>query len=335
MLVVGLALLLGGCVAKSNSGSSLPPQKANSVDELAVSVPGFTDAPSGMRELSGADADLRGPHFTIDIDWIAIGPMIKRKVTPSVPELTARRAADGQELVLVAVSSQETKGQFPPAAGKTPVAELVVDSKKTPLRTLPLPQQDDVVALPADGTLIVASVSRGSEVHLVVTDEGKPQAVDLRTGKRWKALKGYDGQTAQKLSFSTDVPLTFAGGGGVSLHVQDHAMAEFTEKAAMLAPWTPEQGWATDGHVWLVIPRPVLATPLLMDMSGLRLTIDDAAVFSVDGRPEIGGTYTRDAGRRVHAHHRPTGVRRPGRLHRRHLHDEHRRDGCDRPVLRG
>jgi len=292
VLVAGLALLLSGCVEKSNTGSGLPAQEANSVEEMAVTVPGVTDAPNGMRELSGDDADLRGPHFTIDIDWIAVGPMIKRKVTPSVPELTARRAVDGQELLLVAVSSQETKGQFPLAAGKAPTAELVVDGKKTPLHTLPLPQQDDVVALPAEGTLIVASVPHGSDVHLTVTDEDKPQAVDLRTGKRWKPLKGYYERQPQKLAFSTDVPLAFAGGGGVTLHVTDHALAEFTEKVAVLAPWTPEQGWAADGHVWLVVPRPVLSTQLLMDMSGLRLTIDDAVVFAVDGRPELGGTHT-------------------------------------------
>jgi hypothetical protein len=90
-------------------------------DELAVTAPGSTDAPSGIRELSG-DADLRGPHFTIDIDWIALGPMTKCEVTPSVLELTARRAADGQELLFVAVGSQEAKGQFPLAAGKAPFA---------------------------------------------------------------------------------------------------------------------------------------------------------------------------------------------------------------------
>jgi hypothetical protein len=79
-------------------------------------------------------------------------------------------------------------------------------------------------------------------------------------------------------------------GSRVELVVTDEGKAH--EKVAVLAPWTAEQGWAADGHVWLVIPRPVLSTQLLMDMSGLRLVIDDAVVFSVDGRPELGGTHT-------------------------------------------
>lgn len=290
VLVACLSLLLAGCVNRTGTGESLPEQKPDSVEELTVTAPGSTDAPSGVRALPADDADLRGPHFTIDIEWLAVGPMIKRADTYSVPELTARRAADGQELLLVAVASEHTRGHFPIPAGKAPVAELVVDGEKTPLRTLPLPQADDLVALPADGTLIVASVPKGAPVELTVTDEDKSQSVNLRTGKRSRSIDAYYGSTVQPLAFNNDVPLTFTG-GAVTLQIADHAMAEFTEKVALLAPWTPEQGWAADGHAWLVLPRPVLSTPLMVDMSGLLLTIDDATVFSVDGRPELGGTH--------------------------------------------
>jgi hypothetical protein len=244
-----------------------------------------------MRDMPAREVDLRGPHFTIDIGWIAVGPMIQRQITSSVPDLTPRRAADGQELLLVAVTSENTKGQFPAGNGQAPAAELLVDGEGTALTRLPLPQSEDIVALPADGVLIVASVPTGSTVELAVTDEGRTQSVDLRTGGRSTPVEGYYGQNSQPLAFTNAVPLTFAG-GATTLTVADHAMAEFTEKVAMLAPWTPDQGWAADGRAWLVLPRPVLSTPLSMDMSGLRLTIDDAAVFSVEGRPELGGTHT-------------------------------------------
>jgi hypothetical protein len=294
VLVVGLALLLGGCVEKSNTGEGLPQQEANSVDELTVSAFGAMDMPSGMKEVRADDADLRGPHFAIDIDWIATGSMIKQKFTPSVSELTARRAADGQELLLVAVTGEQTNGQFTLGDRKAPIAELVVGSRKKLLTRLPLPPNDDdiVPQLPTDGVLLVASVPHDGKVELVVTDEGKAQSVDLRTGERSESIDGYYGSTAQPLAFDTAVPLTFAEGGGTQLQVTDHALAEFTDKVAVLAPWTPDQGWAPDEHAWLVIPRPVLSTPLSMDMTGLRLTFDDAVVFSVDGRPELGGAHT-------------------------------------------
>jgi hypothetical protein len=289
VLVLGLGLLLGGCVSRVDNGEVLPAQEPGSVEELVVNTPGFATVPDGMREVSGDDADLRGPHFMIDIDWIAVGSMIKEKPTPSVPELTARRAADGQELLLVSVTSVEIMGQFPAGDAK-PVAELVVDGERTPLPSLPLPQPADGVPVSAEGVMITASVPRGASAELAVTDEGRSQSVDLRTGKRFVAIDRYYGRAATLVVFNTDIPLTFPG-GSVTLHAQDHAMAEIDPKVAMLAPWTPGQGWAADGRVWLMVPRPVLSTPLLNDMYGLQLAVDDAAVFAVDGRPEVGGTH--------------------------------------------
>jgi hypothetical protein len=256
---------------------------------MVVTAPGIADVPGGLRELPGDDADLRGPHFMVDIDWIATGLMIKEKPTPEVPALTARRATDGQELLLVAVTSEQTTGQFP-IGDKKLVTELVVDGKKTPLSMLPLAQPADGLPTLAEGALIVASVPREAPVELVVTDEGRSQSVDLRTGKRTASIDRYYGPAATLLLINTDVPLTFAG-GAAPLHVADHSIPEINDKVAMLAPWIPEQGWAADGHIWLVVPRPVLSTPLMDDMTGLRLTIDDATVFSVDGRPELGGTH--------------------------------------------
>jgi hypothetical protein len=189
----------------------------------------------------------------------------------------------------VSVVGEHTNGQFPLGSAKAPTAELVVDDEKTPLTTLPLPVQEGPVPIPGDGVLLVASVPRGAPVELAVTDEGVTQRVDLRTGERVESVEGYYGANAQELSFTTDVPVAFLG-GAATLHVAASAVPEVVPKLAVRAPWTPGQGWAADGHAWLVVPRPVLSTPLMMDMTGLRLTVDDAAVFSVDGRPEIGGT---------------------------------------------
>jgi hypothetical protein len=286
---VVLALLLSGCTRRSNmDGHTLPPQAAGSVEELTVRAPG------GVRARAAGDAaDLTGPHYTVDVDWVATGPMIRDELTPAVPELTRRRAADGQELFVVAVSAEQTNGFFPLGTAPRPTAELSVDGRTTPLPSLPLPPQDGPVPVPAEGVLLVASVPKGAPVTLSVTDEGRTRTTDLRAGERVSGDGDFGPGARDLLDFDTTVPVAFTG-GAATLRIAASAMAEFDPKQALLAPWTPGQGWAAEGRAWLVVPQPVVSTPLMTDMSGLVLVVDDPAVFTVvaDGtpHPEIGGT---------------------------------------------
>jgi hypothetical protein len=307
--VVGTLLLAaGGCgFLRSSSDdeesriASLPAVEPGTVDEVSLGQSGHINTPIGMevRDFPSSEADLRGPHYVAGISWVATGRAIEKNTLPMVTELTARRAPDGEEFVLVAVSGESTNGQWKLGKRPKPAAELVVDGQARPLSTIPLPNQEGPAPVPPDDTLIAASVPKGAPVQLRITDEKKTQTVDLRAGKRTDdAIDGYYRPTAQEVSYRKDLPLVATAAGTpfpMTLTVSESALSEIAIKNAMLCPWAPRNGWAPKGRAWLIVPHPVLATPYEAGTPGLVLKIDERAVFAVrlpDGTVvrETGGT---------------------------------------------
>jgi hypothetical protein len=309
LAVVGaLMLAAGGCGVLPSSGddeegriASLPAAEPGAVEEVSLGQSGYLDVPIGMevRDFENSEADLRGPHYVLGISWVAIGRAVEQTTLPLVSGLTERRAADGEELVLVAVSGESTNGQWKLGERAKPTAELVVDGQARSLSTVPLPNQEGMVSVPLEGTLVVASVPQGASVELRVTDEEKTQTVDLRAGEReGDAIDGYYRPTAQEVSYSEDISLVAMAAGRpypMTLTVAESTIGEIAIKNAMLCPWTPSNGWASEGRAWLIVPHPVLSTPYEVATPGLVLEIDERSVFGVrlpDGTvvEETGGT---------------------------------------------
>ncbi len=309
LVVVGaLMLAAGGCgVLRSSSDeeesriASLPAAEAGAVDEVSLGQSGHINLPNGMevRDFPGNEADLRGPHYALGVSWVATGRAVEKSTLPLVSELTERRAADGEEFVLVAISGESTNGQWKLRKRPKPAAELVVDGQARSLSTVPLPNQEGPAPVPPEDTLIVASVPQGAPVDLRVTDEKKAQTVDLRAGERADdAIDGYYRATAQEVSYNEDIPLVMTAAGSpysMTPTVAESALSEIAVKNAMLCPWAPANGWAPEGRAWLIVPHPVLATPYEAGTPGLVLKIDERAVFGVrlpDGTvaKEKGGT---------------------------------------------
>jgi len=309
--VVLVALVVSGCsVQRGDHGdpaaaalSSLPAVPAGAVEEVPTNVRAPVDPPAvGMRvrDFDG-EADLRGPHFTIAVDWVATGRAIEELSLPMVPALDARRAPDGAELFIVAVDGESGgQGQWNVPDGESaPPVELVVDGKATPLTTVPVPAQDAVAPIPQSGVLVVASVPVKAPVTLRVTDAERTQTVDLRAGKRGKdAIPGYYQPYSQEISFDTSLPAHFTAGGGsypTTLQVTSRGGTDIAAPYVLLAPWTPSGGWAADGRAWLVVPQPVVETPIVSGVPGLRYAVTEPEVFKVqlpDGTEiaETGGT---------------------------------------------
>jgi hypothetical protein len=303
-----LMLVAGGCGFLRSSSedeesriASLPAAKPGAVDEVSLGQSGPIDPPSGMevREFTSSEADLRGPHHAVSIGWVATGRAVEKSTLPLVSELTERRAADGEEFVLVAVSGESTNGQWKLGKRPEPTAELVVDGEARPLSTVPLPNVEGLAPTPPDGTLIVAGVPKDAPVALRVTDEKRTQTVDLRAGKRTDdVIDGYYRPTKQEVSYRENIPLVVTAAGTpypTELTVAETATGESDIKSAMLCPWAPKYGWAREGRAWLIVPHPVLSTPYTGTTPRLVLKIDERSVFAVrlpDGTAvkETGGT---------------------------------------------
>jgi hypothetical protein len=139
-----------------------------------------------------------------------------------------------------------------------------------------------------------------AQVRLRVADAGRTQTLDVRTGTRAAdAIPGYYRPTTRELDLDRRLPA-----GIIVRGVPYPLLLKVTEpililcKAyAVLAPWTPQQGWASPGHAWLVLPSPVLDEQSPSQAPLVRLTVNEPAVFHVrlpDGTliPEVGGRRT-------------------------------------------
>lgn len=307
ILMAVAVLLLTGCGAtKSTSAdsriSSLAPVPPGSVEEIEVEILG-EEPPSGkemaVQEFARATAALRGPHFAVGLSWVATGEAILPGSSLVIQSgLPPRRpATDGEEIMLLSFDPEHVGGQWKLGDGAKPVAELVVGGTPRPLTKVPLPAAD-ATGLSGPVVIVVASVPKGAPVQLRVTELGRTQTLDVRTGKRGEdAIAGYYRPTRQKLNFERDLPAGIVADGRPyqpELKLIDSAFSDLSEPTAMLAPWNPTDGWAPDGRAWLVLPSPILSGEAFGGPT-LELAIDEPTSFRVrlpDGTEiaERGGT---------------------------------------------
>ncbi len=309
-LLAAAATFLAGCsVTRSSEDprsaeevriSSLPSVASNTVEEFEA-LPGQVEPPEDLtvRTFPRGTAALRGPHFALGLSWVATGKAIfEGSSLVLIGTLKARRPAEGEELMVLAVDPEYVGGQWKLGDRPKPVAELVIDGTPRALTKAPL-RSPEPPGVAGSGLLVVASVAKGAPVRLRVTDLDKVQTLDVLAGKRGAdAIAGYYRPTTQKLEFERDLPAGIVVRGvpyPVPLKILDRPMTSFTEPFAMLAPWTPVQGWAPDGRAWLVLPGPVVSAEFSSTSPVLELAIDEPTALRVrlpDGAEvrELGGT---------------------------------------------
>lgn len=291
---LGLAVA-GGCGVVGGSGApepdatpTLPVHKAGTVEEFTLNSMESPPPPDGMTVNTFEEGGyLRGPHFSLKLSWSAVGPELESVNTLfDIADLTPRRAPEGHELILLGVDPQYRKGHYKPGK-KKPRAELVVGERETLLESLPLPPSE--VPVDADATVVVAAVPDGAPVKLKVTDEGRAQTLDARTGERGEdAIEGYYRPNYDELPMAekhADAGVSVLGGAD---HVSTTLKVDFTnittnlrQPHAFLAPYTPQQGWAPDGRAWLVVTPPRVFVEPDLEKPGLTLKGLDPQLFRI------------------------------------------------------
>lgn len=307
-MAVGLAAV-GGCGGVSGTGGSspestpaLPVQRAGTVEEFTLTSMESPQPPDGLTvNLFDEGGHLRGPHFLLSVSWSAVGTELDDVgVLFEQAGLTPRRAPDGHELVVLAVDPRFRNGHYQPGGGDQPDAELVIGDQAKPLESLPLPPSD--ASSENDATVVVASVPARAPVRLRVTDEGRTQTLDARTGERGEdAIEGYYRPNYDELpTEQMDVKAGVSVLGGrdfvsTSLGVDfTNVMTDMRQPRAFATPYTPVQDWAPDGRAWLVVSPPRVFVEPEPDQPGLTLHMPDSQGFRIrlpDGTTigEVGG----------------------------------------------
>jgi hypothetical protein len=247
VLFVMLVALLGAGSACERGGKT----PTSSASGSGSAAPAGSVAPAGylkvtasrMRPIPGATtlpatAVLGGPDFAVylsetatvdhlDADWLRAARLAEDTTGPL-------RAAEGQELLLVRLSDiPALRGSRPVGVWKDVQASVVVAG--TPRR---------LADAQADEAVLVAAVPKGAPAQLTVSDQGRTQSVDLRTGAVGPgAIREY-----------TLPPVK----GGVDYYTAARPSPSFpgstkVEVSATLRSYSSSGGWAPRGRTWLTV----------------------------------------------------------------------------------
>lgn len=245
---------------KLNTKLSLArPDGIDPVTDADLAAPRPPAAEAGMIELmtdfSGAKLTtpkeprlLVGPHFAVQLTQSGSAGVIGTGAT-------ARSAVDGEEFVYARFDAEPQIHTALTTIAK--VGELPKDAVGT---------ADDgdvaftVIAGPtrkklghvADGNVVVASAPKGTSVQLEVTDLGKVQTMDLRTGARggdkvFDSLYRSANSVDLNRQLHDDIPDTSSVGNPQRL------TNDMTLGRATLATYDPEAGFPPQDSAWLCI----------------------------------------------------------------------------------
>jgi hypothetical protein len=199
------------------------------------------------RPFDPAAAWLRGPHFAFALAESAGVSWVTDKAAAQFGMAGNRgvRPGDGRELLVARFAAAPLPV---PYDGGNPVAEVVVGAERRGLKG----------AVHA-GTVIAVSVPVGAAASLSVTDEGRTQSVDLRTGAVSGRIDGYAEDFRDRVSgMGGWIDAPGIGKTPVSLSLE-----------LKLTPFVPGRGWAAAGRSWLAYT----ATASLLDVD-LSCTVD-------------------------------------------------------------
>ncbi|GAB3852867.1 hypothetical protein ACFPIJ_26120 [Dactylosporangium cerinum] len=230
---------------------------------------------------------LAGPHFEIRLAGRQIGTRSREFAFFMGDHAATGVAAEGFELALIRLGSS--------GIGTNPGQVICRVSAGATVLQVPTPSGSGF------DTLFAMVVPVGAPLTLTVTDEGRAQSLDLRTGALGPdAAVEFQQSTAQPLSGSTTVTGTVT------------AFGQSRPYTIVLTPITvsriiydPAMHWAPAGRAWLRISMRFTSNSLYVDGQRIRmpfyllqsLDLPTALVFTLpDGTrvPAMAGTYEQD-----------------------------------------
>ncbi|MHA4820120.1 hypothetical protein ACXZ65_37880 [Streptomyces aculeolatus] len=266
------ALLTGACSGgDSGNDDALPRLPA---DARYVTTPEAAPAFTGARTVRlDGESTVVGLQRKLTLKKVRTARGISPAPTPTDPFATEAPAPDGIE-----------SGALPPEAGgvvgdgrELLVAEVEIDAASGILAggatviedRLALRVGDQTRDLPAsdgsnDSLTVVAGVPKGAPVDLVLIEEGRPQSLDLRTGRRGddavdELYRPVLAGPREAVRWQVTVRIAFKGEAaprvdgtraGWDAREADTPAGE-PDSGFRLVPYSPGAGWAPEGKMWL------------------------------------------------------------------------------------
>jgi hypothetical protein len=294
-VVVPLLLVGTSCDAQpppagtAAAGSSAPAARAALPADLvrlaAVRDIAALDLP-GTRAFRTGSAGLRGPHF----QFTFVATVTTRQLTAKQAVLfglsPAVETAPGRDLVLAELGPVlgRADAAFYPD-GRPDAVEVSVGSRVSPVATTSADQLNGVLAV---------SVPAGVHPILRVTDAGRPQSLDLVTGRRGRdaAAGYYPLRSADGSAEPNDgISFQYSGPGGAGQPAAERiAQLALDDVPASLQPYVPGRKWARAGRAWLVLEPTVIywrpsagASPTATDQ--VEVAVRSFTLAGPDGAP--------------------------------------------------
>ena len=296
LAMIGSITLMSGCSPTRQQLPVLTGVRSVSIESYRTfSVPFLDD----LKSANLRDAVVRGPHYTLGIAWTATGGEVRKSA--EALRLAPVRAAEGKQLLLAAVNPKLTYAAFEPSPTDNVIVEVVVDGTATKLDGLPLPPPTTFGGAAVQTRLLVLSARPKAPVQLRVTDAGRTNSIDLRTGKPAVDAKGGYLQRQADVNWEGESPVVLVNRFGYRnpgpLEVSD----TFTVQAvpASLTTYRPGRGWAAPGRAYLSVPAPNVSfgAGISVFFGTLHAAFDDANAFALQlpyGKPIPAVSLRRD-----------------------------------------
>jgi hypothetical protein len=178
--------------------------------------------------LPSEQAMIVGPQYAVAFDWTTVTQQIDSEDAVALGLAGPVTAPPGSELFLAHVVAHLPRA-LNNILGRTVDTQLIVDGNP----------RSASLRFDENGLLILA-VPAGASVVLSVTDSGRTQTLDLRTGMRGAGANPLFYTRWAMSYFYLYTPLRDPNRGSITI---DGKLA--------LLPWTAEHGWAPAGKAWL------------------------------------------------------------------------------------
>lgn len=270
--VLGVLVTLSlGAVTACGSGqpSSPPTVSPTSVGPTTVPV-GYvyvsaqTDRELATTEVSGKRNFVIGPKFMLEVEDADATDSISAESAETLGLAGAVHAAPGQEFVVTTFSGAPSYDAPIQPGGRAPGGEA---GEKAPREAVVVDGAAHELSRPVrDGGTLIVSVPKGHHPSLRMTQGGRSQSVDLRTGQRVKdSLTPY----YPYRNLHAGKHAGYWDSAALSLTVRV-AMPSID---AMISPFAPSTSWAARGRVWWYVSVGSVHSECSKDAANCRVTL--------------------------------------------------------------
>jgi hypothetical protein len=199
------------------------------------------------------EGTLIGPHFHLRVQGIAVTEELSELGAVALRLYKARHAAEGQEFVVVTFGEVEDgtpwRRDLNEMSQKMVSLTVEAGGRTRSVTTYPRVMGNET----AGPATLALSVPKGAPVTLRVTDDGRTQSLNLRTGQRGSDAVAAYYKPLPKLKVAAEDYEATAQVSVLNSTRPVRLGVRFAQTEAYVGPWVRHGGWARPGRWWVVL----------------------------------------------------------------------------------